>query len=85
VKVKTEEPVGTNFDQKIQITHLFYLVQWKPLNVITLGQRDNINRMITISNCLLLQKGCLLVIWDLLNQIIYNKSVSYTWYFLNWK
>jgi hypothetical protein len=29
----------------------FTLIQWKPLNVITLGQRetDNINRMITIS------------------------------------
>ena len=29
----------------------FYLIQWKPFNVITLGQRetDNINRMITIS------------------------------------
>ena len=40
-----------------------------PLNVITLGQResDNINRMITISDCLLIKSACLLVIWDLLN------------------
>ncbi len=31
--------------------------QWKPLNMITLGQResDNIHRMITISDCLLTQ------------------------------
>jgi hypothetical protein len=45
------------------------LLQGKPLNVITLGQResDNINRMITISNRLLKQKAFLLVIWDLLN------------------
>jgi hypothetical protein len=45
------------------------VLQWKPLNVITLGQMesDNINRMITITDCLLIQKGCLLVIWDLLN------------------
>jgi hypothetical protein len=44
-------------------------MQWKPLNVITLGQResDNINRMITISDRLLIQSACLLVIWDLLN------------------
>ncbi len=44
-------------------------IQRKPLNVITLGQResDNINRMITISNCLLKQKAFLLFIWDLLN------------------
>jgi len=33
-----------------QVDHWFK-IQWKPLNVITLGQRetDNINRMITIS------------------------------------
>jgi hypothetical protein len=44
-------------------------VQWKPLNVITLGQREseNINRMITISDCLLIQSDCLLVILDLIN------------------
>ncbi len=38
----------------INITRHFlmrYLIQWKPLNVITLGQRqtDKINRMITLS------------------------------------
>jgi hypothetical protein len=45
------------------------LVQWKPLNVITLGQResDNINQMITISSCLLIQSDRLLGIWALLN------------------
>jgi hypothetical protein len=44
-------------------------IQRKPLNVITLGQResDNINRMITISNRLLKHKALLLFIWDLLN------------------
>jgi hypothetical protein len=44
-------------------------IQRKQLNVITLGQResDNINRMITISDRLLIQSACLLVIWDLLN------------------
>jgi hypothetical protein len=37
--------------KKVLRTVLFIFVQWKPLNVITLGQRetDNINRMITIS------------------------------------
>ncbi len=37
--------------------------------MITLGQReiDNINRMITISDRLLIQSACLWVIWDLLN------------------
>ncbi len=47
----------------------YFKLQWKPLDVSTLGQResDNINQMITISDCPLIQKGCLLVIWDLLN------------------
>ncbi len=45
------------------------MIQRKPLNVITLGQResDNNNQMITISNCLLIQSTLLLVIWDSAN------------------
>jgi hypothetical protein len=44
-------------------------LQWKLLSVITLGQSesDNINQMITISKCLLVQSACLLDSWDLLN------------------
>ena len=45
------------------------MIQRKPLNVITLGQResDNIKRMITISNRILMQSTLLLVIWDSVN------------------
>ncbi len=45
------------------------LTQWKPLDVITLGQResDNINQMITISDCHLLQNSSSLIIWDSVN------------------
>ena len=55
---------------KFHVKSIRLHIQWKPLNVITLGQMesDNFNRMITITDCLLIQKGCLLVIWDLLNQ-----------------
>ena len=44
-------------------------MQWKRLNMISLGQRksDNINWMVAISNCLLIRSACLVVIWDLLN------------------
>ena len=44
-------------------------IQRKPLNVITLGQResDNINRMITISNCRLIQSTNFLFFGELVN------------------
>ncbi len=45
--------LGETSAQKMSLTFflIFLFVQWKPLNVITLGQRetDNINRMIIIS------------------------------------
>jgi hypothetical protein len=52
-------------------------IQWKPLNVITLGQMesDNINQMITITNCLLIQKSCLLFIWDLVSMGQFDHSI----------
>jgi hypothetical protein len=49
---------------------LTYYMEWKLLNVIALGEResDNTNRIMIISDPLLIQSACSLVIWDLLNQ-----------------
>ena len=42
----------------------FYLIQWKPLNVITLGpdKSDHINRMITLTK----QKEAKMAFWDII-------------------
>jgi hypothetical protein len=44
-------------------------MQWKPLNVNTMGQTgsDNINKIITRSDLVLIQLTYLTVIWDLVN------------------
>jgi hypothetical protein len=43
-----EEPISFNPSAYLQAA---YKIQWKPLNVITLGQTesDNINRLITLT------------------------------------
>ncbi len=48
---------------------IFYMLQWKSLNVITLGESesDNISQMIIKSDLLLIQSTKLTVLWDLIN------------------
>jgi hypothetical protein len=61
----------------------FFRVKQKPLNVITLGQResDNINRMITISDPLRIQSGYLgpihLVQFDHINRMLSLSEITF--------
>ncbi len=49
---------------------MFYILLWKPLNVITLGESesDKISQIKIISDLLLIQSTKLTVFWDLINQ-----------------
>jgi hypothetical protein len=59
----------TKFNLVLYRYLIYKYVQWKPLNLITLGQResDDINRMITISDLPLIKSTYLLVMLDLVN------------------